>query len=146
MSSRRELRFGRHESVSVVTHRPGRKIDPLDSVVPMLVWNSRFDSAIPRFESWCPSQPVRGPFWTHRLRFIPGTWVTLWRCPVIAIREAARPLRRYVGARVADGPSAAGVYRVEMPENQQVAALALLRADPAVVFAEPLPALGARPQ
>src|SRR6266853_502974 len=58
MSSRRELRFGRHGSVSVVTHRPGRKIDPLDSVVPMLVWNSRFDSAIPRFESWRPSQPV----------------------------------------------------------------------------------------
>ena len=55
---RRELRFGRHGSVSVVTHRPGRKIDPLDSVVPMLVWNSRFDSAIPRFESWRPSQPV----------------------------------------------------------------------------------------
>ena len=31
------------------------------------------DSAIRRFESWRPSQPVRGPFRTHGLRFIPET-------------------------------------------------------------------------
>jgi hypothetical protein len=49
-------------------------------------------------------------------------------------------------ARVTDGPSAAGVYRVEVPDSHQQAALALLRADPAVVFAEPMAAVGARPQ
>jgi hypothetical protein len=49
-------------------------------------------------------------------------------------------------ARVADGPSPAGVYRVEVAESHQQAALALLRADPSVVFAEPTPAREARPQ
>lgn len=49
-------------------------------------------------------------------------------------------------ARVVDGPSAAGVYRVEVPENRQQAALALLHADPTVVFAEPMPARGPGPQ
>src|SRR5262249_2815259 len=58
-----------------------------------------FDSAIPRFESWRPSQPVQGPFRTHGLRFIPEKWVTLWSCPVIGRSEAARSLQRYGGPR-----------------------------------------------
>ena len=32
---------------------------------------------ISEFESFQASQPVRGPFRTHGLRFIPETWVTL---------------------------------------------------------------------
>src|SRR5438128_2757195 len=58
-------------------------------------------STIRRFESSHPSQPVRGPFWTHRLRFIPGTWVTLWPCPVIADHPRSRPPATALwGARV----------------------------------------------
>jgi hypothetical protein len=60
-------------------------------------------------------------------------------------REIRRLLLR-LEARVADGPSPAGAYRVEVAESRQQEALARLRKDPAVVFAEPVPARGARSQ
>ncbi len=93
-------------------------------------------------------------------RPLPALYHTLGDAPPVASARSAiavvfngkrseheiRRLLLRLEARVADGPSAAGVYRVEVPESHQQAALALLRADPAVVFAEPVPALGPRPQ
>jgi anti-sigma factor RsiW len=58
-------------------------------------------------------------------------------------QEIRRLLLR-LNARVIDGPSSAGAYRLELRQGTQQVALAVLRADAAVVFAEPLPAPGAR--
>lgn len=58
-------------------------------------------------------------------------------------QEIRRLLLR-LNARVVDGPSSVGAYRLELREGGQQDALALLRADPAVAFAEPMPAQGAR--
>lgn len=52
--------------------------------------------------------------------------------------EIRRLLLR-MNARVVDGPSPVGVYTLEVRNDQQEAALALLREDPAVAFAEPVP-------
>jgi anti-sigma factor RsiW len=60
-----------------------------------------------------------------------------------AEQEIRRLLSR-LHARVVDGPSSVGAYRLELREGGQQEALALLRGDPAVAFAEPMPAQGAR--
>jgi hypothetical protein len=54
-------------------------------------------------------------------------------------QEIRRLLLR-VDARIVDGPSSVGAYTLQVPDGRQQAALALLRSDPAVVFAEPVPA------
>ncbi len=59
--------------------------------------------------------------------------------------EIRRSLLR-VDARIVDGPSSVGAYTVEVPDGRQQAALALLRTDPAVAFAEPVPAQAPAPR
>jgi len=59
--------------------------------------------------------------------------------------HAEQEIRRLLvslNARVVDGPSSMGAYRLELRKGGQQEALALLRADPAVAFAEPTPAQG----
>ena len=56
--------------------------------------------------------------------------------------QEIRRLLLQLNARVIDGPSSVGAYRLEIREKEQQHALALLRADPAVAFAEPMPAQG----
>jgi hypothetical protein len=58
-------------------------------------------------------------------------------------QEIRRLLLR-LDARVVDGPSPVGAYTLEVRKGQQQAALALLRGDPAVAFAEPVPVQGPR--
>jgi hypothetical protein len=58
-------------------------------------------------------------------------------------QEIRRLLLR-LNARVVDGPSSVGAYRLELRAGGQQDALARLRADPAVAFAEPMPAQGTR--
>jgi putative zinc finger protein/fervidolysin-like protein len=58
--------------------------------------------------------------------------------------QEIRRLLLSLNARVVDGPSSVGAYRLELREGGQQEALALLRADPAVAFAEPMPAQGRR--
>jgi len=54
---------------------------------------------ISRFESYMPSQRVRGPFRTHRLRFIPETWVTgLWNARQPVMSRAQRQVRSTFGS------------------------------------------------
>jgi hypothetical protein len=60
---------------------------------------------------------------------------------------AERDLRRILGthgARLVDGPTAAGAYLIAFPAGQRAAAIGGLRAEPAVLLAEPLEA-GGRP-
>ena len=58
--------------------------------------------------------------------------------------QEIRRLLLSLDARVVDGPSSVGAYRLELREGGQQEALALLRGDPAVAFAEVIPAQGAR--
>ena len=61
------------------------------------------------------------------------------------VPEAA--LRRVVqaaGARIIDGPTSSDAYVLQVPIGRQAEALASLRAEPAVVLAEPLSALTGR--
>jgi hypothetical protein len=60
--------------------------------------------------------------------------------------QEIRRLLLSLNARVVDGPSSVGAYRLELREGGQQEALALLRADPAVAFAEPMPTQGTRNQ
>jgi hypothetical protein len=53
-------------------------------------------------------------------------------------QEIRRLLLR-LNVRVVDGPSSVGAYRLELRAGGQQDVLALLRADPAVAFAEPVP-------
>lgn len=63
-----------------------------------------------------------------------------------APEQEIRRLLSRLHARVVDGPSSVGAYRLELREGGQQEALKLLRGDPAVAFAEPMPAQGARNQ
>jgi len=58
-------------------------------------------------------------------------------------QEIRRLLLR-LHARVVDGPSSVGAYRLELRAGGLQDALALLRAEPAVALAEPMPAQGTR--
>jgi hypothetical protein len=57
--------------------------------------------------------------------------------PAAAQRDVARILRAS-GGRVVDGPTESNGYVVAVPDGGLSAALARLRAEPAVVLAEPL--------
>jgi cysteine synthase len=56
-----------------------------------------------------------------------------------------REMRRILqasGARVVDGPTVTSAYVIALPETQAPAALAHLRAEPAITLAQPLGAAG----
>lgn len=60
---------------------------------------------------------------------------------VFAAQTPESELRRIVrtaGARVVDGPTESNAYVLEIPAGRRAAALAALRAEPAVVLAQPL--------
>jgi hypothetical protein len=51
--------------------------------------------------------------------------------------QELRTLLTELHARIVDGPSPAGAYTLEVPQQQQQAILAHLRAQPTIKFAEP---------
>jgi hypothetical protein len=93
-------------------------------------------------------------------RSAPSLYHTLGDAPPVAFSRRAlvvvfrgerseqeiRRLLLRVEARIVDGPSSVGAYTVEVPDGRQRAALALLRTDPAVAFAEPVPAQASAPR
>ncbi|HTS54149.1 MAG TPA: zf-HC2 domain-containing protein [Burkholderiales bacterium] len=86
-------------------------------------------------------------------RSAPSLYHTLGDAPPVTFRRHAlvvvfrgerseQEIRRLLlraDARIVDGPSSVGAYTVEVPDGRQQAALALLRTDPGVAFAEPVP-------
>jgi anti-sigma factor RsiW len=68
----------------------------------------------------------------------PGSGVVVVFNEALAERDMRSLLLR-LHARIVDGPSPAGAYTLQVPQEEQATALALLRHTSSVVFAEPAP-------